>query len=69
MKNVYLARGAAEAVTRWTAAVTQLASFVICRTGALPIWTQFRVAFALFFQKLDELAIVDAGATMRGQGR
>ena len=60
MKNVYLARGAAEAVTRWTAAVTQLAGFVICRTGALPIWTQFRVAFALSFQKLDELAIVDA---------
>ena len=60
VKNVYLARGAAEAVTRWTAAVTQLAGFVICRTGALPIWTQFRVAFALSFQKLDELAIVDA---------
>ena len=34
MKNVYLARGVAEAVTRWTAAVTQLAGFVICRTGA-----------------------------------
>ena len=60
MKNVYLARGAAEAVTRWTAAVTQLAGFVICCTGALPIWTQFRVAFALSFQKLDDLAIVDA---------
>ena len=60
MKNVYLARGAAEAVTRWTAAVTQLASFVICRKGALPIWTQFRVAFALSFQNLDELAIVNA---------
>ena len=57
---VYLARGAAEAVTRWTAAVTQLTGFVICRTGALPIWTQFRVAFALSLQKLDELAIVDA---------
>ena len=60
MKNVYLARGVAEAVTRWTAAVTQLAVFVICHTGALPIWTQFRVAFALSFQKLNELTIVDA---------
>ena len=60
MKNVYLARGEAEAVTRWTAAVTQLAVFVICHTGALPIWTQFRVAFALSFQKLNELTIVDA---------
>lgn len=60
MKNVCLARGVAEAVTRWTAAVTQLAVFVICHTGALPIWTQFRVAFALSFQKLNELTIVDA---------
>ena len=55
-----LARGAAEAVTRWTDAVTQLAGFVICQTCALPIWTQFRVAFALSLQKLDELAVVDA---------
>ena len=60
MKNVYLARGAAEAVTRWTAAGTQLAGFFICHTGALPICTQFRVAFALSFQNLDELAIVNA---------
>ena len=55
-----LARGAAEAVTRWTDAVTQLAGFVICQTCALPIWTQFRVAFALSLQKHDELAVVDA---------
>ena len=54
-----LARGAAEAVTRWTDALTQLAGFVICQTCALPIWTQFRVAFALSLQKLDELAVVD----------
>ena len=60
MKNVNLARGAAEAVTRWTDAVTQLAGFVICQTCALPIWTQFRVAFALSLQKHDELAVVDA---------
>ena len=59
MKNVYLARDAAEAVTRWTAAGTQLAGFFICHTGALPICTQFRVAFALSFQNLDELAIVN----------
>ena len=59
-KNVNLARGAAEAVTRWTDAVTQLAGFVICQTCALPIWTQFRVAFALSLQKHDELAVVDA---------
>ena len=57
---MYLARGVAEAVTRWTAAGTQLAGFFICNTGALPICTQFRVAFALSFQKLNELTIVDA---------
>ena len=59
-KNVNLARGAAEAVTRWTDAVTQLAGFVICQTCALPIWTPFRVEFALSLQKHDELAVVDA---------
>ena len=59
-KSVYLARGAAEAVARWADAVTQLAGFVICCAGALPIRTQFWVAFALSFQKLDQLAVVDA---------
>ena len=57
---MYLARGAAEAVTRWADAVTQLAGFLICHTGALPIQTHFGVASALSSQKLDQFAVVDA---------
>ena len=57
---MYLARGAAEAVARWADAVTQLAGFLICHTGALPIQTHFGVASALSSQKLDQLAVVDA---------
>ena len=44
---MYLARGAAEAVARWADAVTQLAGFLICHTGALPTQTHFGVASAL----------------------
>ena len=57
---MYLARGAAEAVARWADAVTQLAGFLICHTDALPIRTQNEVAFALSFQKLDQLTVIDA---------
>ena len=57
---MYLARGAAEAVARWADAVTQLAGFLICHTGALPIQTHFGVASALSSQKLDQFAVVDA---------
>ena len=57
---MYLARGAAEAVARWADAVTQLAGFLICHTGALPIQTHFGVASALSLQKLDQFAVVDA---------